>query len=243
MRKMENIIQGKNCLVTGAAGGIGKEIVKLLAEKGCNLFLTSKNSEKLQKFKNEIDTSFDGLKIEIESADLGNLDEINNLVKKVAEKFSSIDILINCAGIFQIKSLEESSIQDYENSFNLNVRAPFILCKEFSKKMIEKKWGRIINFGSSSSYSGFKNGSIYCATKHSILGLSRALNSELKSKNVRVSCISPASTKTDMAKISTDQDYNTFLDPKEVAEFVLFAISFDKELTVEELKLNRMELK
>ena len=140
------------------------------------------------------------------------------MIKYVRKKFASINILINCAGIFMIKSIGKSTIEDFDKSINLNVKAPFILSKEFSKDMISKKWGRIVLIGSSSSYSGFENGSLYCASKHSVLGLSRALNVELKKKNVRVMCISPSSTKTNMGKISVDQDFNTFLNPKEVGE-------------------------
>jgi len=72
------------------------------------------------------------------------------------------------------------------------------------------------------------------------LGLTRSLNSEFKEKNVRAFCISPGSTKTKMARKSIDQNFDTFLDPKEVAEFIIFAISFDNELVSNEIRLNRM---
>ncbi len=109
--------------------------------------------------------------------------------------------------------------------------------------MIKQKWGRIVMIGSSSSYSGFENSSIYCATKHSLLGLSRALNVELKKKNIRVLSISPASTQTKMGKISTDQDFTTFLNPKEVAQYVSHVLSFDNEMIVDESRLNRVVMK
>ena len=97
--------------------------------------------------------------------------------------------------------------------------------------------------GSSSSYSGFENGSIYCTTKHSLLGLSRALNAELKKKNIRVISVSPASTQTNMAKISTDQDFSTFLNPKEVAKYIVHVLSFDSEMIIDESRLNRIIMK
>lgn len=120
------------------------------------------------------------------------------------------------------------------------MRAPFLLCREFSKDMINKKWGRIVNLGSSSSYSGFKNGSIYCASKHAILGFSRAIHTELKENGVRTFCISPGSTKTKMARKSIDQNFDTFLDPREVAEFIVYVLTFDKEMISDEIRLNRM---
>tara|TARA_B100000378_G_C18013402_1_gene401531 strand:+ start:400 stop:1122 length:723 start_codon:yes stop_codon:yes gene_type:complete len=240
---MNTILKNKNCLVTGATGGIGKEISKELASNSCNLFLTSTNNTKLIKLKNQLKKINKNIKIEFLSADLTIQEDITELIGTINEKFSSIDIIINSAGVFMIKSIEKSTIDDFEKSINLNVKLPFILCKEFTKNMIKKKWGRVIMIGSSSSYSGFEKGSVYCASKHSILGLSRALNAELKKKNVRVLSISPASTQTNMGKISTEQDFNTFLNPKEVAQYIIHVISFDKEMIVDESRLNRMTIK
>ena len=240
---MNTILKNKNCLVTGATGGIGKEISKELTSNSCNLFLTSTNNTKLIKLKNQLKKINKNIKIEFLSADLTIQEDITELIGTINEKFSSIDIIINSAGVFMIKSIEKSTIDDFEKSINLNVKLPFILCKEFTKNMIKKKWGRVIMIGSSSSYSGFNKGSVYCASKHSILGLSRALNAELKKKNVRVLSISPASTQTNMGKISTEQDFNTFLNPKEVAQYIIHVISFDKEMIVDESRLNRMTIK
>ena len=237
------ILKKKNCLITGATGGIGEEISKQLATLSCNLFLTSTNKTKLEKLKKDLRKINTSITIETLSINLGSEENVLELVKHVRKKFASINILINCAGIFMIKSIGKSTTEDFDKSINLNVRVPFILSREFSKDMISKKWGRIMFVGSSSSYSGFENGSVYCTSKHSVLGLSRALNIELKKKNVRVLCISPSSTKTNMGKISTDQDFNTFLNPKEVAEYIIFVLSFDNEMSIDESRLNRMIMK
>ena len=237
------ILKKKNCLITGATGGIGEEISKQLATLSCNLFLTSTNKTKLEKLKKDLRKINTSITIETLSINLGSEENVLELIKHVRKKFASINILINCAGIFMIKSIGKSTTEDFDKSINLNVRVPFILSREFSKDMISKKWGRIMFVGSSSSYSGFENGSVYCTSKHSVLGLSRALNIELKKKNVRVLCISPSSTKTDMGKISVDQDFNTFLNPKEVAEYIIFVLSFDNEMSIDESRLNRMIMK
>ena len=236
-------LKNKNCLITGATGGIGKEVSIQLADQSCNLFLTGRNKKKLESLKKLLIKNNPDINIEYKEGDLTRLSDIKNIVTNAKHHFGNIDILINCAGIFMIKSIGKSTVEDFDKSINLNVRAPFILSREFSKDMVSKKWGRIVLIGSSSSYSGFENGSVYCASKHSILGLSRALNIELKKKNVRVLCISPSSTKTDMGKISTDQDFNTFLNPKEVAEYVIFVLSFDNEMSIDESRLNRMIMK
>ena len=240
---MIKISDRKNCLITGATGGLGKEIAKQLLINNCNLFLTAKNEKRLQKLKNELETyNHNKCKISYRSGNLSNLNHIKQIISKVRKDFGSIDILINCAGIFVSKPISTSTLEDFQKVYDVNIRAPFLFCKEFSKDMIKKRWGRIINMGSSSSYSGFKNGSIYCSSKHAILGLSRALFNELKSYNIRTFCISPGSIKTKMGKLSKDQDFSTFLDPSEIAKYIEFVIKFDKELVSEEIRLNRIKL-
>jgi len=231
----------KNCLIVGASGGIGNAITKKLAEQNYNLFLIGKNKKKLLKLKKEIKK--DDIIVEIESVDLTNKKQINKSIKKIRKTFGKIDILINTSGIFLIKSIDKTTIEEFEESFNINVRAPFIFSKEFSKDMKKSKWGRIVNIGSSSAYNGFKNSTAYCSSKHALLGFSRALFSELKDNNVRVYSISPGSTQTEMGKLSKDQDFETFLKPKEIADYVAFVISFDKQLISEEIRLNRINIK
>jgi NAD(P)-dependent dehydrogenase (short-subunit alcohol dehydrogenase family) len=106
--------------------------------------------------------------------------------------------------------------------------------------MKKSRWGRIVNIGSSSSYGGSANTAVYCMTKHGLLGFTRALSEELKSYNIRVYCISPSGTKTKMGKDIIGQDYDSFLNPREIAEFISFVISFDGEMITDEVRLNRL---
>ncbi len=241
--KKNNILDGKNCVLTGATGGIGKEIAFELASKNCNLFLIGRNIKKLKSLKRELEKINSEINIHFNSTDLTNIEDIKTTIKKIRCEFSSVLILINCAGKFIIKSIEKSTLNDFDSLFSINVKAPFILSKEFSKDMKNKKWGRIANIGSSSSYNGFSGGAIYSATKHSILGFSRSLQFELKEKNIRVQCFSPSSTQTEMGKISKDQDFSTFLNPKEVAKYIVFTMIFDNEMCIDEVRMNRMIMK
>ena len=239
---VKSILSDKNCLVTGATGGLGREIAKLFVKKNCNLFLTGTNNSKLSALGEELKTSNKEVKISYDVADLANTEEVSKLVIEIRKEFSSIDIVINCAGIFLRKSLSDSSLEEIKNCLNVNIQAPVLLSKEFSQDMVNKKWGRIVNIGSSSSYQGFKNSSIYCASKHALLGFSRSVLDELKKYNVRTFCVSPGSIKTKMGETLVDQDYNTFLNPKEVAESVIFIISYDEEMIIDELRLNRIKI-
>ena len=237
---MNEILKNKNCLITGATGGIGKEIASHLAKNSCNLFLTGRKKEKLDKMKKDLEKKFQ-IKVEYQNGDLTRMPDLMKIISK-AKLFGKIDILINSAGFFVEKSIEKTTIDEFEKCYAINVRAPFILSKELSKNMKNKKWGRIVNIASSSAYQGFSNGSAYCSSKHGLLGLSRAIFNELKEKNVRVFCVSPGSVKTKMGKQCKNQNFETFINPKEIAEYIVNIISFDKEMIVEESRLNRIKI-
>lgn len=238
------VFKNKNCFISGATGGIGRSIAMKMAENKCNLFLTSTNNTKLKNLKEEILFIY-GKKIKIyyKGGDLNKIQDINNIIAKVREKIYTVDILVNCAGIFVVKFLSDSNLQDFNKTFNLNIRAPFLFCKEFSEDMIKSAWGRIINVGSSSAYAGSKETSLYCASKHALLGFSRALHEELKKYNIRTYCISPGSVKTEMGKLVKNQRFDTFIDPGELAEYIVFVSSFDTQMVSEEIRLNRMVIK
>lgn len=148
--------------------------------------------------------------------------------------------MINCAGVFPVKFLSSTNINDFNTCFNINIRAPFLLTKEFSADMKKKAWGRIVNIGSSSAYEGFEKTSLYCASKHALLGFSRSIFQELKNYNIRTFCISPSSVKTKMGKRVQNQNFETFINPKEIAQITNYLISFDKEMISEEIRLNRI---
>ena len=131
---MNQTLQTKNCLITGATGGLGIEIAKEFAKNGCNLFLTGQNKEKLIELKNEIELQQKNIRIEFETADLTNTEDIQKMIKKVKEKFSNIDILVNCAGIFPVNLISNSTVNDFEKCFDINVKAAFIYVKNFHKK-------------------------------------------------------------------------------------------------------------
>lgn len=235
-----SVLNNKNCLITGATGGLGQEISKKLVQNNCNLFLTGQSYNRLKKLKDDLGRINTNNKVYYCAGNLTKQSEIKKIIARARRDLRHVDILINCAGMFASKPISQSTIEDFDRIIGVNIRAPFLLCKEFSKDMVAKKWGRIINIGSSSSYSGFKNGTIYCSSKHAMLGLSRSLFNELKEHGVRTYCVSPGSVKTKMGRLSKDQDYETFLDPSQVAKYVEFIISFDDDLISEEIRLNRI---
>ena len=240
MIQKDNILKNKNCFITGATGGLGKSIVFELASNQCNLFLTSTNKIKLNKLKNELSLLNPNIQIHCGVCDFNKLNDIKKIIKKFRTTLNNCDLLINCAGVLTVKSLSKTLINDYDSSIHVNMRAPFLLSQEFSNDMKKKKWGRIVNIGSSSSYEGFRETSIYSASKHAILGFSRSIQKELIPYGIRTYCFSPGSIKTKMGKQIKGQNYSTFINPKEIAEIILTSIRLDKEMFTPEIRLERI---
>ena len=150
---------------------------------GINVFLTSTKNQSLIQLKKKIISDTNNSHISYQSADLTKLSDIKKLIKKIRNEFGTIDILVNCAGIFSQKLMLSSLLDDFDTSFAVNVKAPYIFCNEFGNEMVKKKWGRIVNVGSAAAYNGIANQSIYCATKYALRGFSSSIVQELKKSN------------------------------------------------------------
>lgn len=235
-------LQGKTCLITGATGGLGRSLAESFSDAECRLFLTGRNRDRLAVLSEHLRGRSD-TEIEVHSApcDLRDLKSLPALVESASAQCGSIDILINNAGIFATKPLAETTSDMLDDMFNVNVRATIALSQLVAGPMSDNGWGRIINIGSSSSYSGFANSAAYCASKHAVLGFSRALHDELKPNNVRVYCFSPGSIKTDMGRQIANQDFETFISPEELAAYVTHAVAFDGAMVTEEVRFSRMQ--
>jgi len=233
-------LKAKNCFITGATGGLGRGIVKELAGRGCNIFLTGRDIARLKDLAEFIKSDYPDCTINFAVCDLNNATQLTEISEKALLAMGNIDILVNVAGIFPVKSINDTDIEVFDECFGVNVRAPFILSKAFVKGMMDNKWGRIINIGSSSSYSGFKGTAVYCASKHAILGLGRATHSEWKEEGIRVFTISPGSMQTAMGRDVVGQDYETFIDPNELSKFIIDVIEYDNNLIAEEIRVNRV---
>ena len=207
----------KKIIVFGSNGGLGKEICNLLKHHS----ITSINKTKLNFNKPK------------------NKNKLFKLLKKL-----NPDVIINSAGFYRDNSLIKTSLDEFDNTFSINVRAPFVLSHEFAKDMIKKKWGRIVNIGSSSAYAGKPEHPAYAASKHALLGLSKSLTKDLRRFNVRVFFVSPGPVKTKMAarwaKSAKNQKYETFIEPKEFSTFVRDLIKADSNMFIEEVRICRM---
>jgi short-subunit dehydrogenase len=168
-----NTLRGKTALITGASRGIGIHIAKALANQGMNLVLVARNAESLKKTSTLLKSS--SVKIFTVAADVGNINQLSNLVDEVDTLANGIDILINNAGIDVCVPYHEMKTDDIDQIIKVNLIAPMILSKLFLPKMIERGEGHIVNIASLSGLVGTPYEEAYTASKHGLVGFSRSL--------------------------------------------------------------------
>jgi short-subunit dehydrogenase len=166
-------LRGKTALITGASRGLGVHIAKALANQGMNLVLVARNAESLKKTSTLLKSS--SVKIFTVAADVGNINQLSNLVDEVDTLANGIDILINNAGIDVCVPYHEMKTDDLDQIIKVNLIAPMILSKLFLPKMIERGEGHIVNIASLSGLVGTPYEEAYTASKHGLVGFSRSL--------------------------------------------------------------------
>ena len=232
----------KTAVITGAYGGLGKSLAKQYLDKGYDLCLIGRNKEKLVELSKSLRKTSHSAMIRIYDCDFGDNYWVKDVCERISMDFKQIDVLINCAAVFPVSSMEDMSLKDFETCMQVNVVAPFVMMQQLLSSLKKSDNGKIINIASSSAYGGGPNTSAYCASKHALLGLSRSLFKELRSEGIKVFCVSPGSIQTDMGKEveKLGQVYDTFMTPQEVSEYIYNATSYDGHMISEEIRLNRV---
>ena len=196
--------KNKKILIVGSDSSIAENLQKNILLRGDQLTTVSRREN--SKFQNK----------DHFSADLSKIEDINLLAKKI-EDFS-YDVYIHCAGFFNPKLITEHENNEIISQININLTSAILLSVPIIKKMKFQKRGMVLFIGSSSSYAGFKNTSIYCSTKHGLLGFSRSLSDEYRELGIKIACISPGSVNTKMSlPLHETQNPLTFIDPNEIS--------------------------
>ncbi len=195
----------KTVIVTGGSRGIGAAIVKELALKKYNVVLNYNKSEKeAEKIKEELKEN--DINIEIFKADVSDKKQAKELIEFTLNKFKNIDVLINNAGIDQIKPFMEITENDWNTMFKINLNSVFNCTQEALKNMIHNKKGCIINISSIWGITGASCEVHYSASKAAIDGMTKALAKELGPSNIRVNSIAPGLVNTEMNKELSKED-------------------------------------
>jgi len=175
-------IKGKNILLVGATGGIGSKTAKLLATSGANLFLAGRNQEKLA----EVAASVQVPATQYFALDIADAAQVQQLKEKYFNTFSSIDILVNAAGIGIIKSMDTLTEDEFMKTIHANLYAPFLLVKAFLPAMKEVKKGLIINIPGVLGKVPMAGAAAYSASKYGLVGMMQSVREELKRTDIRI---------------------------------------------------------
>ena len=200
-------LKNKKILITGATGGIGNCLVKKFDELGSTIIATGTNDEKLNNLKKNFSS------INVEKFKLDQHDKIENFIDKINEKLCGLDILVNNAGITLDNLSIRLSEENWKKVLDVNLTSTFLMCKYAIKKMLKKKYGRIINITSIVGHTGNLGQANYSASKAGIVAFSKSLAIEYAKKNININCVSPGFIKTEMTD-KIDEEFKKILISK-----------------------------
>ena len=191
-------LKDKTAVVTGATGGIGRELCLQLAEKGVKIIAVARTQEKLEILKNEI--SGDG-HLFFES-DFTRDEELEELVGKIKTNINKLEILINAAGVGIYKEIEDVELKEWNDSLAINATAPFYMTKMLLPLLRKSEKSVVINIGSGMGKIPTACRSVYCATKYALRGMTLSLASEFQGSNINFIHITLGSTLTEFGPMS-----------------------------------------
>tara|TARA_Y100000591_G_scaffold311046_1_gene314032 strand:- start:15 stop:752 length:738 start_codon:yes stop_codon:yes gene_type:complete len=222
-------LKNKKALITGASGGIGKELARILVEYNAEVCISGRNIEELAELKKSL-----GDKCHIVPCDLSNKDQISELFSKSEEILGQIDILVNNAGITKDNIFLRMSEEEWLDVININLNSTFNLLKLVTKGMVKRKYGRIINISSVVGVTGGAGQVNYAASKSGLIGLTKSLAQELATRNITVNCIAPGFIETPMTEKLDDKRKDIIINsipasrigsPKDLSSAVIFLAS------------------
>jgi NAD(P)-dependent dehydrogenase (short-subunit alcohol dehydrogenase family) len=210
---------GRVAIVTGASSGIGRRTAELLAQRGAHVTIFARSAEKLNAIARDGMLAVAG--------DVANLADVERVFSATESRFGRCDLLVNNAGMIDVAPLVDMTLEQWRRMFAVSVDAIFMTCRRALPSMLERGAGAIVNVSSISGVPGpekFPGWVSYCAAKGAVISLTEALAVEVKSRGVRVNCVSPGSVDTPMwAEASGGAPAS--MTPDEVAETILFLAS------------------
>lgn len=221
----EDQFSGKCGVVTGASRGIGLQIARKMAENGIDLALVARSSDSLKKNAEEIEENF-GVRALPCPIDVRNEVEVKDVVKVTLETFGSIDFLINNAGYVDPVGLLEMTLKNWSKVVETNLTGTFLFTREVVRYAMRDFGGKIINIASTAGLTPRPGWSAYAASKAGIINFSLTMAEELKEYDIKVYCLSPGRTATQLRKtLAPDEDQSEILQPENIADTVMFLLS------------------
>jgi NAD(P)-dependent dehydrogenase (short-subunit alcohol dehydrogenase family) len=234
-------LRGKATLVTGASSGLGRATAIALAGAGADVALVARSAEELESASKEASTA--GRQTLSLPLDLAKEDDAIRAVERTVEAFGRIDVVVNAAGTDTPGSVEELSVEGWDRTLSVNLRAPFLLSKAAFPRMREAGGGTIVNISSVAGKKGWAKASAYCASKFGLTGLTEALADEGREHGIRAVVLYPGAMATNWGAFSPEERQESgpdeapetrVLRPERVAEFIAWFVASPLEFVLTE---------
>ena len=228
---------GRVALITGAGGGIGRAIALRLAEDHMNLVLVGRTEAKLL----ETQSLLPGAQSVVVTGDLLDSSFPKICIEAAIRAFGRLDVLVNNAGLAQSQPFEAISIDEYDRIMNTNVKAPFLLTQAALPHLRASDYATILNIASVTAHKGYPLQSVYSASKHALIGMSKSLANEVYKEGIRVHIISPGGVYTDMVRIARpDLSGEGMILPEDIAEIAAFLLEHRTNSVIDEIQTHRV---
>jgi 3-hydroxy acid dehydrogenase/malonic semialdehyde reductase len=234
----------KIALITGATSGIGEATAHLFAREGYNLLLTGRRAERLGKLAAAINKKHN-VEVAVSSFDVRNREEVVDNLENLTAKWKKVNVLVNNAGLSQgLDPIQKGSYDDWDTMIDTNVKGLLYVSRIVSNWMIGNGYGHIINIGSIAGLEVYPNGNVYCATKHAVDALSKAMRIDLLSHGIKVTAVHPGMVETEFSIVRFKGDEGKAkkvyegmkpLLAADIAETIWFAVSRPAHVNINEL--------
>ncbi len=224
----------QTALITGATKGMGLAIAEKLAECGCNLLLSARNSETLETLRRRLEESYPNISVQHFACDFGDSEQLTKLIRWVEERIPNVDILVNNVGIFRPVSLLNESDEDFDLQMQINYHTPHRLSRSVGRTMCKNHKGHIFNISSIASREPVSSAGTYTVTKYAVRGLTQVLRDEVRPYGVKVTEIIPGSTLTaswEGTAVPADQ----FILPTDIATAMVTCLQLSPGAHVDEI--------
>ncbi|XZE20657.1 SDR family NAD(P)-dependent oxidoreductase [Pirellulaceae bacterium SH449] len=205
-------LSGRTALVTGGSQGLGLTIATALAQAGASVVIVSRRIEACQAAAEAIQRETNQKAYAL-AADVTDPASVDELFRNATSQVGAIDILLNSAGLNKRGTVSSLTVEDWDQVVDANLKGPFLMARAFGPAMAERKWGRILNFGSILSYIGIAGRTPYASSKAGLLGLTRVLALEWATDGVTVNAICPGPFATEMNRplLNDPEQYKNFV--------------------------------
>ncbi len=234
----------KIALITGATSGIGKATATLLAKNKFDIILTGRRIDRLAQIAKEIKKQF-GVQVLPLSFDVRNYEEVKKYLGNLPDDWQNIDVLVNNAGLaVGTETIDKGEIDDWNRMIDTNIKGLLYVSKLIMPLMIKRQKGHILNIASIAGKEVYLNGNVYCATKHAVDALSKAMRIDLLPHNIKVTNVAPGMIDTEFSVVrykgnqeKADEVYKNMepLLAKDIAEIILFAVQRPAHVTLNDI--------